>query len=111
LQQIISLYPVCYYVVDGRNSHFIRTIDLASQKVLPGWAAYAYPIVADFVGDGTKRVLVPSSCVYGLLMLEGKAIWSAPAEVTTPIKANVSGTEAGDFFGDGRLHVARLIRG
>lgn len=109
LQQIVSLYPVCYYVVDGRNGHFIRTVDLASQKVLPGWAAYAHPIVADFVGNGTKQVLVPSPYVYGLLTPEGKAIWNAPAEVTTPIRASTSGAEVGNFFGDGRWHVVRLI--
>ena len=101
LEQIVSLYPVCYYVVDGREGKFLRTVDLAPQTVLPGWAAYGVPVVADFLGNGGRQVLVPSPYVHGLLTPEGQAIWSSP---TTPTTA---GVQVGDFDGDGRLEVAR----
>ena len=103
LEQVISLYPVCYYVVEGREGSFIRTVDLASQQVLPGWAAYGVPVVADFLGEGKLEVLVPSPYVYGLLTREGAAIWSAP------VPAGLAGGQVGDFDGDGRLEVARVF--
>src|SRR5205823_1343672 len=95
----------CYYVVDGRSGHFLRTVDLAARTVLPGWAAYGRPLVADFTGQGTREVLVPSPYVSGLLTPEGKAIWSAP---TNSGDSSVAGCQVGDFDGDGRLEVARL---
>jgi hypothetical protein len=105
LEQIVSEYPVCYYVVDGRNGHFLHTVDLAAQTVLPGWAAYGRPLVADFSGDGKRQVLVPSPYVTGLLTREGKAIWSAP---THRGESSVTGCQVGDFDGDGKREVARL---
>ncbi|HZO89861.1 MAG TPA: VCBS repeat-containing protein [Chthonomonadaceae bacterium] len=109
LEQIISEYPVVYYVVDGRSGRFLRTVDLAAQTVLPGWAAYGVPVVADFLGSGQWQVLVPSPYVYGLLTPEGKALWSAPTKRDGLPDAGVSGCEVGDFDGDGRLEVARLF--
>jgi len=103
LEQLVSLYPVCYYVVDGRRGEFVRTVDLAAQTVLPGWAAYAVPVVADFLGNGSLQVYVPSPYVHGLLTPQGVAIWSAPAP------ANLAGSQVGDFDGDGRLEIARVF--
>lgn len=106
-EQIVSEYPVCYYMVDGRNGRFLHTVDLAERTVLPGWAAYGRPLVADFLGNGRAQVLVTSPYVYGLLTPEGKALWSAPTGDDST--ASVAGCAVGDFDGDGKLEVARLF--
>jgi len=109
LEQIVSGYPVVYYVVDGRTGAFVRSVDLATRKVLPGWAAYGVPVAADFRSEGRLQILLPSPYVYGLLTPEGAPLWSS---VTVPNPAStppVEGPAVGNFDGERGLEVARLF--
>jgi hypothetical protein len=107
LDQLVSEYPICHYMFDGRNGRFLYTVDLAPEKVLPGWAGYATPVAADFVRDGKVQILVPSPYVWGLLTPDGHALWSSPAK--TDHEACGDACAIGDFAGEGMLDVARVF--
>lgn len=109
LEQIVSEYPVVYYVVDGPSGKLVRSVDLATRTVLPGWAAYGVPVAADFRGEGRLQILVPSPYVYGLLTPEGAPLWSAPTLPATSGSPPVEGPEVGNFDGVKGLEIARLF--
>lgn len=109
LEQIVSEYPVVYYVIDGRDGKFVRSVDLATRKVLPGWAAYGVPVAVDFQSTGRLQILVPSPYVYGLLTPEGAPLWSAVTVPNPDSTPQMEGPEVGNFDGAGGLEVARLF--
>jgi outer membrane protein assembly factor BamB len=74
LDEIFCSYPDCYWTADGRTGKVTRFTNPG--KVMPNWAAYAIPIVADVNQDGQLEVFHPSNFVWGLLTLDGKRIWS-----------------------------------
>lgn len=74
LDEVYCGYPICYWKADGRTGEleFFKN----PGDVLPGWPAYATPMVCDFTNDGKSEVLFPSQYVWGLLTLAGANIWS-----------------------------------
>ncbi len=98
LDEIFCGYPDCYWTADGRTGKVTRFTNPG--KVLPNWAAYAVPIVADVNGDGKPEVFHPSRYVWGLLTLDGKKIWNLPAD-DVPQPGVLPGL--GNVDGDGKI--------
>src|SRR5437762_3447424 len=48
LDELISLYPVCFWIADARTGRLVRGVELASRKKLPAWAAYGEPMIRRF---------------------------------------------------------------
>jgi hypothetical protein len=102
--QIVSTYPVVLSIADGATGAFLATVDLASKRVVPAWAAYGVPLVDDFRGDGGAEILVASPYGFALMDARGALVWFAPFEHPGP---KFDGALAGRFAG-GALAVARL---
>ena len=112
LDELISLYPVCFWVADGRTGRLTRGVELASRKKLPAWAAYGEPMIHRFMGKETAEVLLDSPYILALLDTNGTPIWhglgradypstGGNAEQTTSIKHALV-----DFAGDGTFQIA-----
>ncbi len=104
---LISLFPVCFWIADGRTGDFLVAKDISkSPPELPSWAAYGTPLVYDMAGGPESEVLLDSPYIVALLDKTGKPIWHGPPAsqptppyvVTTPIHHSLV-----DFDGDGRL--------
>jgi hypothetical protein len=114
LDELINVYPVCYWVADGRTGKLIEAMELSSRKHLPAWAAYGEPIVRDFAGGGTPEVLLDSPYILALLQRSGRSIWHGLPRADYPTgveRDNVGETTATrhcliDFDGDGRFEIA-----
>jgi hypothetical protein len=112
--ELINLYPVCFWIADGRDGKITTGKNLATRQELPAWAAYGEPIVRDFTGDGKPDVLLDSVYILALLDLEGAPIWHGPGRAdfpTSPDKGNVGETTSVkhalvDLDGDGRFEIA-----
>ena len=112
--EIVNLYPVCFWIADGTTGSIARARDLASRKAVPAWAAYGEPIVWDLTGDGSRDVILDSGYILALLDQDGAPVWHGPPRadypsgkpedgvgVTTDIKHALV-----DFDGDGALEIA-----
>ncbi len=112
--EIVNLYPVCFWIADGADGKIIAAQELAGRKVLPAWAAYGQPIVHDFTGDGNKDVLLDSVYILALLDRTGKPVWHGKRRVdyaTGKADDNIGETTnirhaLVDFDGDGRCEIA-----
>jgi len=114
LDELISLYPVCFWVADGRTGRLTRGVELASRKKLPAWAAYGEPMIHRFAGQENAAVLLDSPYILALLDTNGMPIWhglgradfptatdQGSARQTTSIKHALV-----DFAGDGTFQIA-----
>lgn len=114
LDELVSLYPVCFWIADGRTGELTAGRELASQTTLPAWAAYGEPIVHDFNADGKPEVLLDSVYLLALLDLHGNPIWHGLGRddyPTSPQQGNVGETTATkhaliDVDGNGTLEIA-----
>jgi len=114
LDELVCLYPVCFWTGDGQTGQITSGKELASQKELPAWAAYGEPMVYDFDGDGRPEVLLDSPYLLALLDLSGKPLWHGLGRLDYPVSAdegNVGQTTSckhalADFDGDGRFEIA-----
>jgi len=114
LDELINIYPVCYWIADGRTGKLIEAADLASRKALPAWAAYGEPIVRDFTGSGEPEVLLDSPYILALLRRDGQPVWHGLPRADYPTGApqdNVGETTDTrhcliGFSGDGRFAIA-----
>ncbi len=114
LDELISLYPVCFWTAEGQTGRIIAGKELASRRDLPAWAAYGEPMVFDFNGDGRSEVLLDSPYILALLDLSGKPLWHGPGRVDFPVQGdegNVGQTTAckhalTDIDGDGKFEIA-----
>lgn len=114
LDQLVNLYPVCFWIADGASGKLLATRELASRKLLPAWAAYGDPIVHDFDGDGNREVLLDSVYVLALLDRNGKPVWHGKGRrdyLTGKADDNVGETTDTkhalvDLDGDGHLELA-----
>lgn len=83
-EEIVNLYPVCFWLGDGSTGNLVHARDLASRQVVPAWAAYGEPIVGDFTGDGKKDVLLDSGYILALLDSSGGAQWHGSPRADYP---------------------------
>ncbi|MCH2202153.1 MAG: hypothetical protein MK102_09290 [Fuerstiella sp.] len=112
--ELVNLYPVCYWMADGKTGQLIAGQDLASQEVVPAWAAYGEPTVWDFDGDGNKEVLLDSVYILALLDSSGTTIWHDRERHSDTIDRNTDASGETtktrhalvDFDGDGRMEIA-----
>jgi outer membrane protein assembly factor BamB len=100
LDEVFCGYPICYWKADGRTGE-LRLFKNPGD-VLPGWPAYAVPIVADFNGDREAEVFFPSQYVWGMLTLGGQKLWNLD-EGDLPGGSVMPGI--GDVDGDGKLEL------
>jgi outer membrane protein assembly factor BamB len=111
---LVCLYPVCFWIAGGQDGKIRLGKELASQKVLPAWAAYGEPIVDDFNGDGRPEVLLDSPYILALLDLAGNPLWHGLGRDDYPVRpdeGNVGETTRckhalADFDGDGTFEIA-----
>ena len=114
LDELVCLYPVCFWTAEGRTGRITAGKELASRRDLPAWAAYGEPMVYDFNGDGRPEVLLDSPYLLALLDLTGKPLWHGPGRIDFPVKpgeGNVGQTTACkhalvDIDGDGKFEIA-----
>jgi len=114
LDELVCLYPVCFWTAEGRTGRITAGKELASRRDLPAWAAYGEPMVYDFNDDGRPEVLLDSPYLLALLDASGKPLWHGPGRSDYPVKpgeGNVGQTTAckhalADFDGDGNLEIA-----
>lgn len=110
---LVCLYPVCFWIANGHDGKIRSGKELASRKVLPAWAAYGEPIVHDFNGDDKPEVLLDSPYILALLDLEGNPLWHGLGRIDYPVgdgKGNVGETTQckhalADFDGDGTFEI------
>src|SRR5262249_49411921 len=88
LDELISLYPVCFWVADGRTGKLTRGVEFASKKLLPAWAAYGEPMVHRFTGQGASEVLLDSPYILALLDTDGAALWHGLGRMAYPTSTN-----------------------
>ncbi len=113
-EELVNLFPVCFWVADGATGELVAAVELASRKSLPAWAAYGEPIVHDVDGDGKVEVLLDSVYILALLDREGRPIWHGKRRADYPTGSdddNVGETTATkhallDLDADGRLEIA-----
>ena len=111
---LVCLYPVCFWIANGQNGEITVGKNLASQKELPAWAAYGEPIVHDFDEDGRPEVLLDSPYILAVLELDGSPLWHGLGRDDYPVRpdeGNVGETTRckhalADFDGDGTLEIA-----
>ena len=111
---LICLYPVCFWIADGHDGKITAGKELASQKELPAWAAYGEPMVHDFNHDGRPEVLLDSPYILALLDLAGNPLWHGLGRDDYPVRpgeGNVGETTAckhalTDIDGDGTFEIA-----
>jgi len=114
LDELVCLYPVCFWIAEGQTGRITAGKELASRRELPAWAAYGEPMVYDFNCDGRPEVLLDSPYLLALLDLSGKPLWHGLGRMDYPVKpgeGNVGQTTAckhalADFDGDGRFEIA-----
>ena len=97
LDDLVSLYPVCFWTAEGRTGRITAGKELASRRELPAWAAYGEPLVYDFTGDGRPEVLLDSPYLLALLDSTGKPLWHGPGRSDYPVgpdEGNVGQTTA-----------------
>jgi len=112
--ELISIYPVCFWVADGRTGRLIRGVELASRKRLPAWAAYGEPMIYPLTGARQPEVLLDSPYILALLDTNGTPRWHGLGRAdfpTGPNDGNVGQTTTVkhalvDFAGDGTYGVA-----
>ena len=112
--ELISLYPVCFWIANGHDGQIRSGKDLASRSSLPAWAAYGEPMVYDFNEDNLPEVLLDSPYQLALLDTSGKPLWHGPGRDDYPVttgEGNVGETTRCkhalvDFEGDGQFEIA-----
>jgi outer membrane protein assembly factor BamB len=113
LDELISLYPVCFWVAAGRTGRLTRGVELASRKQLPAWAAYGEPMVHRFTGRPGAEVLLDSPYILALLDTNGAPVWHGVGRADYPTSANqgnagqTTAVRHGlvDFDGDGVFEI------
>ncbi|MGC8639334.1 MAG: FG-GAP repeat domain-containing protein [Isosphaeraceae bacterium] len=112
--ELISLYPVCFWIAEGDTGLITTGRTLASRQELPAWAAYGEPIVHDFNADSKPEILLDSPYILALLDLKGKPLWHGPGRVDFPVSPGQGDTGETtsckhalvDIDGDGSFEIA-----
>ena len=111
---LVNLYPVCFWIADGLDGKLTSGRELASRKILPAWAAYGEPMVYDFNGDGQAEVLLDSPYILALLDTAGNPLWHGIGRDDFPVQpgeGNLGQTTQCkhalvDIDGDGTFEIA-----
>jgi hypothetical protein len=111
---LVCLYPVCFWIAEGRTGRITTGRELASRKQLPAWAAYGEPMVHDFDGDGQPEILLDSPYILALLDRTGRPLWHGPGRADFPVGPGPGHTGEAtscrhalvDIDGDGAFEVA-----
>ncbi len=104
LDDIFCGYPICYWRADGTTGEVLFFNNPGD--VLPGWPAYAVPVVTDFDGDGEAEAFFPSQYTWGLLDIDGAHIWNLEeGDLPSGLMPGI-----GDVDGDGKLEIGAPFR-
>jgi outer membrane protein assembly factor BamB len=114
LDELISLYPVCFWIAEGKTGRITVGKDLAGRKAFPAWAAYGEPMIQDFTGDGKADILLDSPYILGLMDTAGAPIWHGLGRADFPTTASQGNANENtsirhalvDLDGDGRCEIA-----
>ncbi len=112
--ELICLYPVCFWIAEGETGRITTGRELASRKELAAWAAYGEPMVHDFNADGGPEVLLDSPYILALLDRTGKPLWQSPGRADFPVSPDDGNTGETtsckhalvDIDGDGTFEIA-----
>jgi hypothetical protein len=98
LDDVVSLYPVNYWVCRGTDGELLKSVSAASGLFEGVWGAYATPCVADLDRDGKPQVFWSGPYHQGVTDSSGKARWRH--------KGGSSLVTLLDMDGDGALEAA-----
>jgi hypothetical protein len=109
LDELISLYPVCFWMADGRTGGLTGGVELASKKTIPAWAAYGEPMVHTF-GTKAPRILLDSPYILAMLDTNGAPLWHGSGRADFPTSGNAVETTSmrhalADFAGAGTFQI------
>ncbi|NUQ65058.1 MAG: PQQ-binding-like beta-propeller repeat protein, partial [Pirellulales bacterium] len=112
--ELVCLYPVCFWIVDGPSGRITAARDLASRTALPAWAAYGHPIVHDLNEDGQLEILLDSPYILALLDQTGKPAWHGLGRADFPVGSTDGNAgqvtqckhALADLDGDGKFEIA-----
>lgn len=92
LDEILTLYPVCFSILEGRTGEE-RIYRNMAVDYFPGvWAAYGAPVVADWLGDGgVPEVYHALGYGAGMSNLSAERVWSATQPTAFPARFDVNG--------------------
>ncbi|MGQ9730394.1 MAG: FG-GAP repeat domain-containing protein, partial [Candidatus Zipacnadales bacterium] len=103
--EIICCYPDMAWIADSSSGAIRHMLNTADGTVFGGWTAYATPIVADFMGNGSLQILW-GGCTYvtGLLDRELQRLW-AGSYANAYGRQDVCIQGMGDFEGSGSMQI------
>ena len=91
-EEVVSLYPVCFSILDGPTGDELVYKNMAVDYFPGVWAAYGAPVVTDWLGDGGEpEVYHALGYGAGLSTLEAERIWSTQTPTAFPAKFDVNG--------------------
>ncbi len=91
-EEVVSLYPVCFSILDGPTGEELVYKNMAVDYFPGVWAAYGAPVVADWFGDGGEaEVYHALGYGAGVSTLQAERVWSTQVPTAFPAKFDVDG--------------------
>jgi len=114
VDELVCLYPVRFWVAEGKTGRLLYGVDLAGRKTLPAWAAYGEPMIGSFTERDEPEVLLDSPYIVALLTSQGAPLWHGIGRVDYPTPSNPGNVDQTtqikhalvDFDGDGVFEFA-----
>ena len=104
-EDVVITYPDVLFVLDGRNGEALVAHPTIGDD-MPGWTAYAVPVVVDGDGDGSAEILW-TACTYTTAAFDtaGKVLWHTEYRDAGGTQGCWTMPAIGDINGDGRIEL------